>query len=270
MFSKFRKISFSQRALTSIFLILLVMISQNNCGKGRHGVKMEDLIKKGDGKQYEMGSDKPFSGIVIKSISDSSYARIPFKDGMVTSGIVQMYRNNYLTSEFEINQYFKYTGYSKYFYKSGVLESEMFFDDEGVANGTYRHWFKNGQLNYLINMNHGKIDGPYKGWHANGNKKVEIDNVKCQIENPKDSKMMLSLIPMVVDIPDTNFETPGDFKDYLNEQMSTQRAFGLGIEINGTYQYWYENGKLAGEAHLVNGYTTEDVKCWDENGNPIN
>jgi uncharacterized protein len=64
----------------------------------------------------------------------------------------------------------KLHGPCKYFYRSGVLKREGFFN-HGKETGEWRQFYENGSMEYEVVQKDGMMDGSFMVWYKNGKPK---------------------------------------------------------------------------------------------------
>ena len=58
--------------------------------------------------------------------------------------------------------------YSEKFYNNGQVESMGNYDTRGKKSGTWKFWYKNGNLAAIENYKNGELNGYYRSWLPDG------------------------------------------------------------------------------------------------------
>jgi antitoxin component YwqK of YwqJK toxin-antitoxin module len=122
--------------------------------------------------------------------------------------------------------------------KKPIYERETY--KNGVKNGLYEKYYRNGQLMEKINYKNDVLDGLFQQWHKNGQLWV-----KCYYKNGKLNGLLE--------------------KWYDNGQLSGKRNYDDNI-LNGLYEEWYVNGKLSIKCHYKDGLKNGLYEEWYDNG----
>ena len=109
-------------------------------------------------------------------------------------------------------------------------------------NGLKTSWYDNGEMEYQVNFNNGKMDGLFKGWYENGNKKSE--------KNFKNGKRDDSSVMW-----------------YANGQKMEEIMY-KNDQKDGLETQWYENGNKKLEASFINDKLINFIK-WNEDEKKI-
>jgi antitoxin component YwqK of YwqJK toxin-antitoxin module len=137
---------------------------------------------------------------------------------------------------------FGQTTTKKEYYENGNLSLEWSWNNKNQMHGTWKVYYKTGQIEYEKNYSNGKLNGKTRLWYRNGQQKSEWNH--------------------------ENDNMHGVFKDwYENGQLSFEENWKNGRE-HGITKSWYQNGQLEREADYTVG-TLNYESCWDEKGEKV-
>ena len=138
------------------------------CWGCESSVDIDTLNQRGD-KYYEINSEKPFSGLVIKNYeSGQNKLKGYLKDGERDRIWTEWYENGQKDSEITYKDG-KFDGLEIGWYEDGKKSYECNWKDEEL-DGLWTEWYKNGQKKSETNYNDGKLISK-KEWNEDGSVK---------------------------------------------------------------------------------------------------
>lgn len=156
-------------------------------------------------------------------------------------------------------------GKYKKWYSNGQIQIESNYKD-GKLHGEYIEWYQSGSINIQCNYKNGKLHGSYKEWHENvkssGHIKIECYYKNGLIEGIFREWYNTGAIRLQCGYK--NGKNNGQYRElYLNYTIDTGPSF-LYIEtnfkngeINGPYREWYQ---------YTNGTLQKYIECDFKNG----
>jgi len=188
------------------------------CVYGYKKVDARDLEQR-DGIMYAKGMTKPYTGRVMALWAVSKVRReAAYKQG-------------------------KLHGPDVYYFINGKRESEKNWDN-GVANGKFLLWFKDGKKRAVANYKDGKPDGNWIYWYEEGTKKTESQYITGVLNG-------LSA------------------KWYRSGQPQYTRAYREG-KNEGIWTSWYVNGQKERMESYTNNVKNGVEQAWDRQGTLLN
>ena len=218
-----------------VYVMLITAIFFYSCEKEVNS----DMLVERNGLQYEVNSEKPFSGRSVEFFEGGEVKSksTSYKDGKLDGVFRTWFENGQISSEdsykdgsvtlsklwYENGHQLaetswkadKANGIVKFWYENGQLKSEeSYIDDEN--QGLKKVWYKNGQQQFEGVLKDGQPNGKIHEWHENGQQQFE-----------------------------------GVFKDG---------------QLAGKSQRWYDNGTLEIEAIFLEGKKDGLWTFWNRNG----
>ncbi len=146
----------------SATLWLAVTLVAVGCGPGR--LDVTDFEER-EGMLYRIGSDEPFTGIVMEPFPDSAHG--------VEEGVAAR-ESTYLEGRLEG---------ARTWHPNGTLESEATFTG-GALDDVLTHWYSNGQMRMQKEYRSGQQHGSVKEWYADGHQMIEGSYSDGRIHGP--------------------------------------------------------------------------------------
>ncbi len=133
-----------------------------------------------------------------------------------------------------------YTGKINGFYEDEITKKFVGFYKDGLLEGFYEEWYRNGNLKNKAAYKRGKVEGVSVSYFENGYKERE-------------TKIM------------------GGKKMFLNTWYSTGFTKSVAIydkegREHGAFKYWYENRKVESEEPYEHGIKVKEHKFYSEEG----
>ncbi len=187
---------------------------------------------KGDGKPKELSilDIEMKNGLVYERGSRKPY-----------SGLIVEYFNDVLIELYTVEDGLE-NGPSKKYYKNGVLQYEVNVK-LGKPDGLLRTWFESGQLATEVNFINGIAQGVVKEWYENG----QIKSENILVNNIPDGKGILW---------------------YENGEKMSENEFREGL-LDGKALAWREDGTPQSEGRYKRGVKEGTWVSWDANGEII-
>lgn len=195
---------------------------------------------------------------------------------------INLVQRNGITYDIYANTPFSGTSLKSYG-SSGVPKEFITYQD-GLMNGRYETYYKNGQINIEATYLNGKLHGAFKKWFDNGDKEIETTYKNGEMHGPyKEFTSYKSRL--VIDSNYLNGKLHGAYKEWFGSDDKKIEATYKNGELHGFYTKWwaaygnktimnypreqgnYVNGKKVG-IHVERG---EDLytRFWSDYNNGI-
>ena len=140
------------------------------------------------------------------------------------------------------------------YYKSGRLESEVFFDKSGKIEFT-REYHENGKLAEEFHIK----DKKYIEYNDDGRtvkEKGDIDDLTLSFLLIAEMAMELSKLTAMAQMPDGK----GVLKEYYENGVIKEEVSYKNGKLNGVFREYFEDGALQSEGYYKNGYLNGVIK----------
>ena len=156
--------------MKKIYLIVVVVIL-NACDSAisqdpKLAIEGAGLVLKNGVLEY---NNTPFKGMltaydeVNRTFNETNYIE-GRKDGEER----KVYKNK-VVAELRFYKNGRKVGIHRGWYEDGSLKFEYYYNNQGVYDGSFKEWYKNGHLLKSFNYVRGKENGSQKMWLSNGN-----------------------------------------------------------------------------------------------------
>lgn len=189
---------------------------------------------------YAVNENKPFSG----KVTYNSEKVINLKNGTLHGKTIVWYgwkSGRQVKSEFSYKNGLKNGKYTKW-YKNGVKSETGYFKND-IEDGLWTYYYENGQKSNEVNFKNGEWNGKKLEWLENGQKYSEHYFVNGVLSG-KCTKWYDNGIK----------SEEGNFKDGMEE---------------GLWTFYYTNGQKSKEINFKNGKRDWNIKEWYVNGEKI-
>jgi antitoxin component YwqK of YwqJK toxin-antitoxin module len=152
------------------YLIAICALSANLCLHAQ-SLQADSLVER-DGINYRIGSEEPYSGMVVSRDSTGALdSEITFKAGLPAGRLRSWYPNGQLQVQGELHGSTK-VGVWKAWYANGKLKRQGAFKN-GKEQGMYSWYFEDGTLSKQGNYTAGVENGKWVWYHPNGRRMQE-------------------------------------------------------------------------------------------------
>ena len=154
------------------FIVFFLVFSFFSCQEKQNS-EVVQVVKSGDESlQLTNGTllynNVPFTGILTHDDPlNQTHNETQYVVGKKEGTELKKYKNNKIAEERFYKGGLK-VGLHKGFWEGGSPKFEFHFNEKGSYNGSFKEWYRNGQLVKEFNYVNGKEDGPQRMWQSDG------------------------------------------------------------------------------------------------------
>lgn len=157
----------------------------------------------------------------------------------------------------------KKTGTWKDYYSDGELFSELTYEN-GVAEGFYKAYFKNGKLKTFNDTKNDKIHGLARDYFFDGTLRAETSYKDGKAEGP--AKVFYAINTIRYELNYSNNLLNGPVTEYYSDGLLKMKGNYKNGEMDGEFLYYWPNGKLQATYKYVAGKTQGAFEAYHDNG----